>query len=386
VAAALFAVLAGKVLVVVLATQLLGQPFWVRLRAGLLLAQVGEFSFVLVQVGAGTGALTGEAEKIFLVVAVLSIASTPALYTAGRWLAARSRPAGVPANVWRLPIEDHAIVVGYGPTGQTVVAALRALDIPVLAVELNADTVRRERLHGVPIAVGDATRATTLQALGITSARMLVLAINDTAAAARIAQQARQLAPSLHVLARGIYIADSPILLRAGADEVVPQELEASIEILVRVLRRFLVPDDEIGRQIRGLRESAGSIGKSARVGLPDASRIAEFAPGIGLSFWRVHPGSGADGRSLAQIALPRRTGCSVVVARRGSANLPAVTPETVLQAGDVIVVIGPEERLPEVAATFVPAAGTAESGVRRATPGPGGQEPVDVSRIPPTR
>jgi K+/H+ antiporter YhaU regulatory subunit KhtT len=92
-----------------------------------------------------------------------------------------------------------------------------------------------------------------------------------------------------------------------------------------------------------------------------------------------VHRGSDAAGRSLADVALRRRTGCSVVVVRRGNANLPVVTPETVLEADDVIVVIGPEVRLPEVAATFLPATGTTDSGLRRAKEESTGKDAADV-------
>jgi CPA2 family monovalent cation:H+ antiporter-2 len=91
VVASLFAVVVGKAAVVAVAAKALGQPAWIRIRSGLLLAQIGEFSFVLAQVGGGTGVLPAQAYKVFLVVAVLSIASTPLLHQLGRWIVTRRR-------------------------------------------------------------------------------------------------------------------------------------------------------------------------------------------------------------------------------------------------------------------------------------------------------
>ncbi|MBK8095510.1 MAG: cation:proton antiporter [Planctomycetes bacterium] len=351
---ALLAVLAGKTGVVLLAARVLGQPFWVRLRAALVLAQVGEFSFVLVQVGAGTDVLPERAERIFLVVAVLSIASTPLLYALGQALLARRRhhhDTGRERDPSRL--EGHAIVVGYGPTGRTVVAALQSLGLPVIVAEMNANTVKIEKAAGVPIVLGDATRVPVLRQLGIERANLLVLAVNDTAAAARTAQLARQLAPQVHVLARSVYIGEVAGLRQAGVHEVVPQELEASIEILVRVLRQFLVADDEIGRRVREVRDQVDAGGKAAPLGPRDLSKIIEFVPGIGLAVHRVDAAAAACGRSLAEVGVRRNTGCSVVAVRRHGVNLPIVTPETALQADDIAVLIGPEVRLPDAAAMF---------------------------------
>jgi monovalent cation:H+ antiporter-2, CPA2 family len=350
----LLAVVVGKALVIMLAAWQLGQPAWVRVRAALTLAQVGEFSFVLVQLGKRSELLSGSNEKVFLVVAVLSIAITPMLYGLGHRIAARTRAAGGDAPVRRgdLQREDHAIIVGYGPTGRTIAAGLQAAGVPYVVSEMNADTVRTERERGVPIVLSDCTRLSSLQALGLERARMLVLAVNDAAATSRIAQLCRQVAPETHVLVRAVYTAEVDGLRRAGAHEVVPQELEASVEMLARVLRRFLVADDEIGRQVHDVRRRAGS-GRSAPQGAGDAAFVTDFVPGIGFAVWRVHDGAACVGRTLAEVGVRRLTSCSVVAVRRGNQNLPAITPETTLAVGDTVVVIGPKTRLADAAAMF---------------------------------
>ena len=352
---ALLAVVFGKALVVVLAAWQLGQPAWVRVRAALTLAQVGEFSFVLVQLGKRSELLTGSAEKVFLVVAVLSIAITPLLYGLGHRIAARARAVGsgdAGPRHGELQRQDHAIIVGYGPTGRTIAAGLQAAGVPYVVSEMNADTVRAERERGVPIVLSDCTRLSALQALGLERAKMLILAVNDAAATSRIAQLCRQVAPDTHVLVRAVYTAEVDGLRRAGAHDVVPQELEASVEMLARVLRRFLVADDEIGRQVHDVRRRGGS-GRSAPTGPGDAGDVIDFVPGIGFAVWRVHDGAACTGRTLAEVGVRRLTGCSVVAVRRAGQNLPAITPDTVLQVGDAVVVIGPKARLADAAAMF---------------------------------
>lgn len=355
----LAAVVGGKALLVALAVAQLGQPGWVRLRAALTAAQVGEFSFVLVQLAKqkNPDLLAGDLERVFLVVAVLSIAGTPLLYALGKRLAARTRDAAPAAGGDRhagITRRDHAIVVGYGPTGRTVAAGLQAAGVPYVVAEMNANTVQAEKQRGAPIVLADCTRQHALEALGVQSAQMLVLAVNDHDATTRIAQLARQLAPDVHVLARTTYVAEADGLRRAGASEVVPQELEASVEMLVRTLRRFLVADDEIGRQVREVRARGGGPGdRAADVPAGEATQLAEFVPGVGFAVHRVQPQAACLQRTLAEVGIRRRTGCSVVAVRRDGRNLGTITPETQLEAGDTVVVIGPKERLPDAAAMF---------------------------------
>lgn len=361
VAACLAAVVGGKVLFVLWAARLLGQPRWVGWRAALTLAQVGEFSCVLMQLGQRGKLLPPLAEKVFVVVAVLSIAATPLLHLLGRRLAARARDgAAAPRAYDRL--QHHAIVVGYGPTGRTIAAGLRAVGIPFVVSEMNATTVKNEKAKGVPIVLSDCTRASALQALGVERAELLVLAVNDAAAATRIAQLCRQLAPETHVLARTTYSAEADGLRAAGAHDVVPQELEASVEMLVRSLRRFLVADDEIGRQVAHVRRGAGG-GRVTAHTPGDAANVADFVPGLGFAVFRVQPRSTCVQRTLAEVGVRRSTGCSLVAVRRGGENLPDITPDVALQAGDTVVVIGPQARLADGAAMFAePWAGTAAS------------------------
>ena len=232
-------------------------------------------------------------------------------------------------------------------------SGLKAAGIPFVVAEMNAATVRAEKARGVPIVLADATRAAVLKSLDVARAQLVVLAVNDAPATRRIAQLTAQLAPQAHILARAAYENDVGPLLQSGAHEVVPQELEASVEMLVRVLRRFLVTDDEVGRQVRAVRAYAGAGGRASAVPPGGAEDVASFLPGLAFAVRRVQDGAPVAGRRLAETKVRSKAGCSVVALRRGGESIAAIHPDTVLEVGDTVVVIGPQLRLADAAEMF---------------------------------
>jgi len=134
-----------------------------------------------------------------------------------------------------------------------------------------------------------------------------------------------------------------------GVHDIVPQELETAAEIMVRVLRHYLIPDDEMDRQVRIVRERSFGIFKSTRPARTESARIAEYVPGLGLEIFRVENGSNVAGKSLLESSMRRATGCTVVAIKRGNETNTQVRPDTVLEVGDILVVLGPEDRMDDV-------------------------------------
>ncbi|MHC4513040.1 MAG: cation:proton antiporter domain-containing protein [Planctomycetota bacterium] len=355
---ALAAVILGKALMVWIVSRVLRLPLWVGLRTALLLAQVGEFSFVLVQLGrsqAGGSFMQPQHEKIFLAVAVMSIAITPLLYALGRRL---TRTGGMVAGIGQTretsqrakkDLSDHVIVVGFGPVGQAVTRALRNLNVPYRVIEMNAATVKAFRQSGVDIFMGDATREAALHTARVQSAKLIVLTVPDPNATRRTVDLVKRLAPQVQVVARTTYLGEVRALQRMGVHDIVPQELETSVEIMVRVLRHYLIPDDEMGRQVRAVRERSFGIFKMARPEKAESARIAEYVPGLALEVFRVQDGSNVVGKSLLDSDLRKASGCTVVAVKRGDETNTQVRPDTVLEAGDILVVLGPEDRMADV-------------------------------------
>ena len=189
--AALAVVLVGKPLAAFLIVRLLRYPFRVALSIAIALAQVGEFSFILANIGRDLGILTRDATNTLVAVSIVSIVLNPLLYRLvtpiERWAAARPRlwrllnppvvndRAVVPLATGTIDSRNRAVVVGYGPTGRTVTRLLRDNGVEPTVIELNVNTVRALREQGVSAMYGDATHRGVLEAAGVSASGSLVL-------------------------------------------------------------------------------------------------------------------------------------------------------------------------------------------------------------------
>jgi len=250
------------------------------------------------------------------------------------------RPSGITAG--EQPLADHVIIAGYGLNGRNLSAALRSIAAPYLIVELNAQTVRQARSNGEPAFYGDATREEILHALGIERARMLVAAISDPAATRRMVRIARGINPGVHIIARTRYVVEIPELLRLGANDVIPEEFETSIEIFARVLAHYGVAPGEIDRLVEQIRASHYQAFRGGAPG-SDSLRLGVVAglPQMAMGRIRLVGASDLVGKTLAESGLRTRTGALVLSISRGSDNIASPDPQFELAAGDVLVVVG---------------------------------------------
>ncbi len=350
-------IMGGKALSAAVGPALMGYSGRVALLAGLAVSQIGEFSFVLAERGRSSGLLENGLYQQFLAVAVITMLVTPFLLQGGPAVLEglerlvpldRLLPGFRPKDFAPVedPISDHVVIAGYGLNGRNLAAALRAIHAPYLIVELNAQTVRRVRAEGEPAFYGDATREEILRALGVDRARLLVIAISDPAATRRIVRVARTLNPKLHIIARTRYVIEIPELIRLGANVVIPEEFETSIEIFARVLAHYNVPRDEIDRLVAEIRASqyeALRPGAKARLTL---SGTLGAMPQMHVEQITLVPQAPAVGRTLAETGLRSRTGALVLSVRRGERDI--ATPDAMfrLAAGDVLVVVGQRQQL----------------------------------------
>ncbi len=240
----------------------LRRPLATAVESGIGLAQVGEFSFVLAAAGLPLGLLDAGGFQLFLAAAVLSMLAAPFAINLAHPIAERvHRLVRVPGHGFATEelataqgLRDHVVVVGYGLSGRNVVRALRGAGIPHAVLEENGPVVRRARADGEPVFFGDGTRAEVLEHVGIAHARVLVFAIAAPEVERRGVATARRLNPQLHIVVRTRYVRAIEELQRLGANEVVPEEFETSIEIFSRVLARYGVPGDRIRREVDAVR------------------------------------------------------------------------------------------------------------------------------------
>jgi CPA2 family monovalent cation:H+ antiporter-2 len=358
---ATLAMVAVKALVVLAVVRLLRYPFRTALTVGLGLAQVGEFSFVLAQVGVAEGLVGGDLYQTFLAAAVLSMLATPAMVATAPALALRLGRAGeAPASAEAAEPSGerpagHGVVVGFGVGGRNLVRVLRQAGLSYRVIELNGDTVRTARRQGEPILFGDAVRREVLERAGIEEAVAAVFAISDPVALDHAVAQARALNPRLYIVVRTRRVDEIEELLRRGADEVVAEEFETSIELFTRLLTRLGVPANVIEAETRLLRGDTYIMLRSpASEKALEGKLVAALAAGTTAVFF-LEPEHAAVGRTLEGLALRRRTGASVIAVVRGEQPIAGLPPDLALAAGDTLVLVGGHA---EVRAAFEALAG----------------------------
>jgi CPA2 family monovalent cation:H+ antiporter-2 len=356
-------VLALKAIIACFVTVLLGLPLRTAILAGLALSQVGEFSFILSRTGTEHGLLAGNIYQIFLSVSVLTMAATPFIITLAPHLSDIILRLPLPKRlvsgfypVSEIKVEgkkDHLIIIGFGLNGRNLAQAAKLMDIPYVIIEMNPETVRSEQAKGEPIYYGDATREAVLQYANIKDARIVVLAINDPAATRRITEITRRLNSKVHFIVRTRYLQEMQSLYELGADEVIPEEFETSVEIFTRVLAKYLIPRDEIERFVAEVRSDGYKMFRSLSKKSVSFSDLTLQLPDVEISTLRVGVRSALAGKSLTQIELRKRYGVTVLAIRRTSQILSNPHGDMQLCANDVLFVLGPPEKIAEVTSLF---------------------------------
>ncbi|MBM4327280.1 MAG: potassium transporter KefB [Deltaproteobacteria bacterium] len=336
---------------------LVGLPFRTSVLGALALSQIGEFSFVLAKSGLGLELIDLNIYQLFLGISVLTMGLTPLLIGASDRLAdmtVRLRMpeklrSGLRPSAEETPVsmlQDHLIIVGFGLTGQNLARAATLASIPHAIIELNSKTVRRERAKGKTIVNGDAAHDAVLEHAGIRRCRVLVIVISDPGATRRVIDAARRLKPGLHIVARTRFVSEMGPLYELGADEVIPEEYEASVEVLTRVLTKYMVPRSDIEGFVAQFRAEHYRMLRALTFESQSMGDLMVEIPSMEIASLKVNPGSSLIGKSLAEQNLRKRHGVTVLAFKRDSQYRANPSGEERFQPNDVIIVLGNPEQI----------------------------------------
>jgi monovalent cation:H+ antiporter-2, CPA2 family len=254
--------------------RLFGLPAGTSAALGVMLAQGGEFGFVLFSLARQAGVLPGETAQAGVLVVALSMAATPLLMEAGRRLAHRFDPpdlAEKPSDQ-----QDHVVIAGYGRVGETLALLLESRGTPYLALDIDPERVTRARLRELPVYYGDARQTEVLRAAGVERARAVVITVDEPEAAGRTVHVVRALHSELPVLARARDLEQCERLARAGATAVVPEMVEGSLQLGATLLRQLGASRDEADQALEEFRrQTYARPGTPAEGGSRPAERTA---------------------------------------------------------------------------------------------------------------
>ncbi|HJQ83124.1 MAG TPA: cation:proton antiporter, partial [Candidatus Binatia bacterium] len=323
---------------------LLWRSWRLAILTGMALAQIGEFSFVLGLQGLAAGLISNGLEQALLDAAVLTMAATPFLLRAARRLALLGAQA--PGEAPPPELRDHVLVVGYGVTGQAIARVLKETGIPFVAVDIVAEVVEAAQKEKIPVRFGDASRRAVLEEMGAPRARAAVVAVADPGGTRRIVSLLRQMNPHARILVRARRVGEIDELEKLGADEALPAEFEVSIELLVRLLTHLGVPRHVVRVQESVIRlghyQALRGVGTTPEL-LAQARKIV--MGGI-LESAQVMKGSVADGKTLAELDLRRKTGATVLSVVKNGQPQPTPDGPTRLDADDLVTLYGPHEAI----------------------------------------
>lgn len=330
--------------------KLLRYPLRVALLSGVMLAQIGEFSFVLASQGLHQNIISGFVYQGFIGASVLTFIATPLLVSLTYYLLAKKSIAeGIPftEKSRQIQLSNHAIICGLGLNGKNLIKVLKNTGINYVIVDLNFKHIKEAKAKGEKNVIwGDASNVEILKFAGIDSARVLVIAISDRFLTKRCLDIAKSIKPDLHVIVRTKYVADIDELVKLGADNIIPEEYETSIQILSRVLRMYHVPNSIILAQGNIIRNKSYGVFREVRFTEEAFEQINQILAQGTIETFYVASGSAIIGQSIKDLDLRARTDATILNIIRDNKTITNPSSDFVFQAADQLIIFGSHSAL----------------------------------------
>lgn len=325
-------------------------PLPTALMVSLMLTQVGEFSFVLAAHGLKAGLMGHRGYQVFLAMSIITMMLTPLLMYAAPRLAARlahflGHKGLDGSSEAASSLHNHLIIVGFGVSGKHLASVAREAGIQYEILEMNPETVSRYQ-EKEPIHYGDASQASVLEHLGIATARVMAIVISDPAAVRATIAEARALNPGLHIVARTRFLGEVEQISALGANAVVAEEFESSIEVFSRVLDHYLVPQQDIDAYISRVRAANYAMLRTSDSTGSTIKELWSTMPDMSMHALRLAGKSPLVGTSLMHCALRPRFGVTVVAVKRDDRVFPSPDGAFIFEAEDIVYLFGSQQSL----------------------------------------
>lgn len=363
---AAFAVVVLKIIVLVITVLLLKYPPRTVILTALSLFQVGEFAFLLSATGMQYELMSNHIYQHFLAISIISMGATPFIIDFSGNITTFLIKTPLPKNVRRRlkritqknatndtitedNFHDHLVIIGYGLNGENVAKAAKKANIPYLIVDLDPETIKKGKANNEPIIFGDACNDIILKHVHIHEARVVVVAISSPESTKKIVKTIRSFSKTVYIIVRTRYISEVEENIKAGADQVIPEEFETSIEIFVRVLRKYLVPNDEIKQfenQIRS--HNYEMLREISAVNLKTGTDVMKMGNDE-MEIATVHVTQGKNklvGKSLDSSSLRSDYGVTLLAIKRGKKYITEISSDTMILQEDILYLLGAPDHI----------------------------------------
>jgi CPA2 family monovalent cation:H+ antiporter-2 len=361
-----------KAFVVLITVLVMRYPLRTALVSAFTLFQVGEFAFLLATIGMRNSLLTQEVYQNFLAISVLTMGLTPFLAgyatTMADWMIRALLPSKIRSRLIKFQnkkkkpeesliskLHDHLIVIGFGINGRNVARTAKQAGIPYVAIELDPEVFKQAKDDDYPIIYGDATDELILHFVHAAEARVVVIAISDADATKMIITNLRHISETAHIIVRTRHVDEIESTLQLGADEVIPEEFETSIQIFTRVLSRYLVPFDKIQSMASHIRARNYELLSKNNDDNDFPTHLQPQVPDMVFVTLPVHRASSKMvGKTIIDSELKSKFNVTVLAVRRNNRYITQITPQMKIETDDMLYLFGSPQKIAEVNKYFI--------------------------------
>ncbi len=351
-----------KILATAGLVHLMNYPARMGFSVGMITGQVGEFSFVLAMAGLGAGILTDIDYQSFLGASILTMMISPFMISnanqVGFWLQkklkikqlrtgpllALSKLVSEEKLEQRAPtkkLSGHVVIIGFGKTGQHLAHVLKETGLPFIINEIQHRRFEEAKNLGYKVIFGDSTATEILEQLQIHKASMLVVATGDNDSASKLVQLTRNMNPNLYIIARTRYIDDIDNLYNLGANQVIPEEFETSIEIFSRVLRHYHIPRNVISSQIAIIRKEKYGTFRGMETSKQTIDELPYLLAATATESVIILESSPVKGKTILESEIHSKGGVNIIAIVRNRDVIQNPKDDFVIEVGDVVIIIG---------------------------------------------
>ncbi|MHB8137973.1 MAG: cation:proton antiporter domain-containing protein [Smithellaceae bacterium] len=320
-------------------------PLRVALLSGVMLSQIGEFSFVLATQGYRNQIITDFIYQTFISASVLTFIVTPLLVSLVYYLLTRKNsfdPTREASPDSCVNLSNHVIICGMGLNGRNLVRVLKDTAINYVVIDLNFQKIKKAKNKGDENTIwGDGSSVEILRRANVEAARVMVIAISDRFLTKSCLSNAKAINPNLHVIVRTKYLADIEDLLALGADDVIPEEFETSIQIFSRVLKMFHIPNSIILAQGNIIRNKSYGVFREVRYTQEAFDQISQILAQGTIETYYVAAGNPIIGKNIRDVNLKAQSGALIINIIRNNQTITNPPSDFIFQTADQLVLFG---------------------------------------------
>ncbi len=342
-----------KMVIGVICAFMLGHTLKGTILVGIAISQVGEFSFILAQLGLNDNLITPFYFQLFLSTAIITMAMTPFLIHLGESISGLILRLPIPkvmidglfplTQIEIPELHDHLVLIGKDSRALNISMMAKRMNLPYISIIFDPAIVRERQKKGETVIYGDAVNVPILRKAHADTARVVVISIGELVTAMTVTERVRQLNKHAIIIVRSRQVFDIEDLYKLGADHVIPEEFETAITLFERVLTKYLLPRKDIQLTIEKIREDNYGLFREKEKLQQDS--ILMDIPNIEVVALRISPGCTIIGNTLAKVNFRKVFGVTIVAINRNEAIIDHPGPSEVIREGDIIYVLGTPEQ-----------------------------------------